>query len=59
MCRAVIYYKNGNQIQGVNIEADRFNQTTSHLIVCKGGAIVGAIAWEVLISSYISERTEK
>lgn len=59
MGRAIVNYTIKDGTGYVNIEADRFEQTITHLIVCKDDKIVGAFAWENVVSAYISERTEK
>ena len=57
MTRAIVNFKINDGLSYVNIEADRFEQTSTHLMVCKGNNIVGTFTWESVITAYISEKS--
>ena len=56
MTRAIVNFKINDGLSYVNIEADRFEQSSTHLMACKDDKIVGTFTWESVITAYISEK---
>ena len=55
MYRAIVHYKHDNKTEYANINANRFEYTTTHLYVFYNSDLVGIFLIEKIVDAHLSE----